>query len=554
MSELSLSETRVLVSSSETKPQSAAIQLTTPVQQGSVAADQNATQPPDQLIQAPRITNLSFNNDLAQIYLMQQLTSIQSDFTSLNRGFTQSLNIWNKTLLPGLNLEELSIEENSEDFTQLTEKNLQDLKFKAVAEPSSISEVVWESLPDKIESADYDGPDGEDSWSDTRLPPGSYQNLINLKNNKTRFSLTITCIESLLTMPDFMGIQLTAIQIEDLQNKKAILQEQLEKLEKIENQFFTLGKLVRTTKTIKNLFSEDAGKHIKDNFIDKYVNALNNAHDPAARAQILAQMRKELRDLMGDLAEFQIEGFSDIRDRDSQRTTTNSTEKSQSEEYFEYVISKVMEKLYKAFGEGFGDYIADNPLFDIEESANRSPIPTEDFSNIKDPAQKEAWEKLYSFFGQVYSGGTIMTLEVLSPFVDELKASGAISDSSEETQDYSDTRKVNLHYQNAVSIVSSTKETFSEFFEPNDSNTRPIQGSTNETKMNFSNILVGFIPFCSSEEKQHKLETILETEEFKNMYSNMALKAPNITPSILSRIMFLYNRMTKEGEKADTSS
>lgn len=501
-----------------------------------------------------------FNAAEAQ-FIMRKINDIETNFSFLNKSFLQGLTSWNTILLPGLNLKDIAPKENpeknKEEFIKLNDKDFKEIKFTAVAKANSIPNNIWQGIPDKIESPDYDGPDGEDSWFDTRSPKGFFQDFIDLKNNKSLFLISIEKIDSLLNYNPQGRILLNAHQIKDLEDKKAILKSHLIKLEKIEGQFFTLGKLLRTTKTIKNVFADNGSSHIKQNFITKYIKAINQASDPIERVMILQNMKRELRDLLGDLTEFQSENFSEIEKNSSQQNTAKTSSDDKSNEYFQYVISKVMEKVFIAFGEGFGDFMAEKEVFKIEGKSSLSNIPSKDFSNLKNVKEKEAWQKLYKFFGQVSSGKTIMTPETLLPYANEIESFVKNDESQIKSKNYSSDQIMQKEFENSFDIISSTKEVFDEYYEPNPSNTR-IQGEHKDSKFNFSKILVGFIPFCSSEEKQYKIEAILETEKFKNLFSQKASGKDNIKPSLLSRIMFLYNRYEKEimgyGKKPPLSS
>ncbi|MDJ0625727.1 MAG: hypothetical protein QNJ31_05100 [Candidatus Caenarcaniphilales bacterium] len=474
--------------------------------------------------------------------------------------------LWNEKIVSGLGLEKNSKLKNLEgtEFKDIS-GHIDEIQFRSLIKPKSIKDYIWKAIPDKFEAPDStdikDIGNNDLKWRDFREGI-SYEDKY-FQRLKDHYDLDILGTEFNLKRIKLLEtngwkmcngdvcVQLTADQIETLNQNRKVLEKEVSEQKKAKEQMDALSITLRLTKTAKNILNTDGEKHINKNFIQKYIKEIKET-PPHKRLIVLEKLKRQVGDLLNDFYKFQnvtlqkFDGIKDKFDTSNQKT-------------IEQFVSRIFDKLTIEFGEGFGNFIASNHNLPSNIKNPLGEIPDSNLSNITNPQIKEGYKNLYSLFADVYNGKAKLSFQSLSapnilPKIQEQlnkdKTPNTVDkkDYPEDLQDKKETLSPTFIMDKDINIkvVESTKKAFDTFF-------------VDEKKVSDVGVQVGFVPFASNKENQNKVELILNSPKYSKLFNFPSSDKIDWNTALLSRVMYLYNQFvnsmkSKTQEKIDKIS
>jgi hypothetical protein len=404
---------------------------------------------------------------------------------------------------------------------QISSEDIQKVKFQLIATPNKIDAGLQNALPDKVTSKNLSFA----GFNSSILPP--FKSLLALDMQIEDAYKVMIDISSAIIEAQSLGVS-----TETLEQTKESLKLQTEQMEILHKQAKRLAELFTAAKTLNVMLSPEGGKYIQDNLLGRYLLELKQASDPVGKARIALAFKDHVCTMLGDMQSFQTDTFEEInKEKSKPKSTASMTpEERQLQQIFEKKISQVMNAMFLSCGLGVGEMILSEEKSQLNSLPKAAVLaPKQDQSQYY---QHESWHALFEFFGKVRSGQAVMTLKALELFVGELIEAKEINlSTSSQTPPQT---SLSAGEDNSLIILSSVKTVFDDFYQPS---------AKVENGMSCS-LMIGMAVFAQDEVGQADLETLLSQEKYKQLFPEML--NTNMSPAILSRIMFLYNNFNKQ--------
>lgn len=486
-------------------------------------------------------------------------TENQADTSKLRLG--QSQKTWNENIVKGLGLKrgEVPIDEKS-GFKDLDKKDLAEVQIRSLVKPQDIQDKVWNTLPDTLEAPSHlNGNIVKEStqgakWSDRRknITEANGKNVYyNLKETSSDLKKNEDFIQQIDTLKNAgwiyaktvfiqvpgengevsseartIKVQLSPEQIKVLQTKRAELQKDLDSINKADGDIQELGKNLRVSKTVKNIFANPS--YIREKLINPTLDALKNASWPLDKIIILNGLKEKVTALLGDVYDLQGSSSSTVAKNEELEKANNGI--------VQKIIKRVFDKVSMSFGSNFGDFMVEQ--HPPETLPNDSPLGELNDSNCK-AEMKKAYGDLNKLFASVEKGEAKLNFTTIAPFAKALQKASPTKEV--EYKDKLNDKKPSLltpgNSDNDYHIVDYTKQAFDEFFGLDDKGNMQNSGKAEAISVQF-----GFVPFASTSGNQENIEKILNSPRYKDLYRfPPASEGVEWSPAILSRVMYLYN-------------
>jgi hypothetical protein len=489
---------------------------------------------------------------------------------------------WNTQIIKKLNIKNtLQTKDGLQSFTQEQRAAFQ---LRALIQPNTIENQVWESIPNKhFESTNFYGEAGVvTDWSDgsSRTPErmGSphfgfyaglkdgFRNLKDLLNDRSEGGSLMSEINKLqangwqMTFSDadlfgtpylpgpptpaqYVTVSLSELpngakQIEELLALKQKLQENQKKGQAAFEQSWSLGEILRRTKSARDILRDPF--YIKDKLLDPILKALKMA-DPLSIPKILDGFKKEVITLLKDMC-----GLQDACTGALNASQLQGAEKALAQK----VISKILDKITSGLQASSGRQITQE--YGGLIGAAESPLGALPGSEQTEQATM-AYGKLNPLFERVYAGQVKLTAESIASIIPEIYKETEVQENnlaSAKTGSRLD-GKTNetpgafgdiLRAQDdpVIEITRCTKEAYEEVF-------------ASGRNKDLLNIQLGFVPFEAEPKRQKQLEIILSSERFAGLFKAQQIKTQNnaqsLSVAIMSRIAYLYYRFSAQRDQ-----